>query len=206
MAAPLSACHGGSDSEDRVSRKFRTALVVEDDAALRTAIATFLRSRDMRVVTAGTASEALAQLRGRPDVVVLDVMLPDGDSFRVLEQAAVSAPAPIRVAMSGEATPKEAFRLAKLGVRQFLQKPVSLDQIWDAICAAAEEPPELAPVVQEAVGQMPLKDLVNGVRDEAIRQALAISKGNRTRAARILHVTRQAVQQMLRQPDKRSSR
>jgi len=186
-----------------VARKFRTALVVEDDATLRTSIASFLRSRDMRVVTAGSVSEALAQLRGRPDVVVLDVMLPDGDAFRVLEQAAVIAPAPIRVAMSGAATPEESFRLAKLGVRQFLQKPTSLERIWEAICAAAEEPPELAPVVQEAVGQMPLKDLVNGVWDEAIRQALAVSKGNRTRAARILQVTRQAVQQMLRQPAKR---
>jgi len=182
-----------------VGRRLRTALVVEDDADLRTAITVFLRSKLVRVAAAGSASDAIAQLRGRPDVIVLDVLLPDGDAFKVLEHARKLAPAPIRIAMSGAATPEESFRLAQFGVRRFLQKPISLDEIWEAICSASEEPPDLKPLVQEAVGRLPLRDIMKKVREEAIRQALAIARGNRTGAARVLSVTRQAVQQMLRQ-------
>ena len=182
-----------------MGRRLRTALVVEDDADLRTAIAAFLRSKLVRVAAAASAADAIAQLRGRPDVIVLDVLLSDGDAFKVLEHARRLAPAPIRIAMSGNATPEETFRLAQFGVRRYLQKPVSLDEIWEAICSASEEPPDLKPIVQETVGRIPLRDITSRVREEAIRQALAIARGNRTGAARILSVTRQAVQQMLRQ-------
>ncbi len=185
-----------------MARRLRTALVVDDDPALRAGISTFLRSQGLRVATAGSAAEAVAQLRGRPDVVLLDVRLPDGDAFTVLDHARKLAPAPIRIALSGAATPEDAFRLAQYGVRKFLQKPASLDEIWDAIQSAAEEPPDLTPHVQQAVGHLSLRELTSQVRDEAIKQALATSRGNRTGAARILQVTRQAVQQILR-PAKR---
>lgn len=186
-----------------MGRRLRTALVVDDDPTLRSGIATFLREKGLRVVTAASASEAIAQLCGRPDVVVLDVRLPDGDAFTVLEVARDLAPAPLRIALSGEASPEDAFRLGKYGVRDFLQKPASLEEIWDAIQMAADAPPDLGPVVQETVGHLSLKELTNSVRDEAIKQALASARGNRTGAAKILQVTRQAVQQMLRQPTKR---
>ena len=181
-----------------MTRRLHTALVVEDDSTLRNAIAAFLRTKNMRVVTAASVSEALAQLKGRPDVVLLDVMLPDGDAFRVLEHVATIAPAPLRVAMSGEATPEMAFRLNKFGVLRYVQKPASMDSIWAEICAAAEETPDLTPFVQEAIHKVPLKDLLARVREVAIQQALAIARGNHTSAARLLQVTRQAVQQMLR--------
>ncbi|HEY8121405.1 MAG TPA: response regulator [Myxococcota bacterium] len=181
-------------------------MVVDDDPTLRSGIATFLRAQGLRVATAACAAEAVSQLRGRPDVVVLDVRLPDGDAFTVLEHARKLAPAPIRIALSGEASPEDAFRLAQQGVRNFLQKPASLDEIWDAIQSAAEEPPDLTPLVQQSVGHLSLRELTTRVRDEAIKQALATSRGNRTGAARILQVTRQAVQQMLRQAPKRQPR
>ena len=186
-----------------MSRRLRSALVIEDDPTLRAALATFLRTKDLRVATAGSAAEAIVQLRGRPDLILLDVMLPDGDVFTVLERAQKLAPAPIRIAMSGEATAEAAFKLAAYGVRRFLQKPVSLAAIWNAVCEANQEAPDLAPFVQESVGHVSLKDLTGNVRAAAIEQALAIARGNRTRAARILRVTRQAVQQMVRQPAKR---
>jgi DNA-binding NtrC family response regulator len=185
-----------------MGRRLRSALVVDDDPALRAGIAAFLRGQGLRVATAASASEAVAQLRGRPDVVLLDVRLPDGDAFTVLEHARKLAPAPIRIALSGAASPEDGFRLGQYGVRKFLQKPASLDEIWDAIQAAAEEPPDLTPYVQQTVGHISLRELTSQVRDEAIKQALASARGNRTGAARILQVTRQAVQQMLR-PAKR---
>jgi two-component system response regulator RegA len=185
-----------------VSRRLRSALVVDDDSVLRVGIAEFLRTQGLRVGTAASAADAIAQLRGRPDVVVLDVRLPDGNAFTVLDHARKLAPAPIQIALSGAASPEDGFRLAQYGVRSFLQKPVSLGEIWSAIQAAADEPPDIAPHVQQAVGHLSLRELTSQVRDEAIKEALASARGNRTGAARILQVTRQAVQQMLRGPEK----
>jgi DNA-binding NtrC family response regulator len=189
-----------------MSRRLRSALVVEDDPTLRTGLASFLRTKDLRVATAGSAAEAITQLRGRPDLLVLDVMLPDGDAFTVLDHAQNLAPAPIRIAMSGAASAEDGFRLASYGVRSFLQKPVSLAEIWEAVQKANDEAPDLAPFAQESVGHVSLKELTGGVRAAAIRQALAISRGNRTRAAHLLRVTRQAVQQMIRRPRKKTPR
>ncbi len=189
-----------------MERKLRSALVVEDDAALRAGITKYLREKGMRVASAATAADAIAQLKGRPDVVLLDVRLPDATAFSVLEASLAYSPAPIRIALSGAATPEEAFRLRSFGVRCYLQKPVSLAEIWDAIQRANREAPEIALAVQDAVGHVSLKDLTTDVRNAAIRQALAIARGNRTRAARILQVTRQAVQQMVRGRGKGSPR
>jgi DNA-binding NtrC family response regulator len=200
LARAFPAWHrGGVAGRDAVARRLRSALVVDDDATLRAALASFLRAQGLRTITAATAGEAVAQLRtARPDLLVLDVRLPDGDAFSVLEHVRGLAPAPIRIGLSGAASPEEAFRLAQYGVRSFLQKPVSLGELWDAIQTAAEEPPDLAPFVQESVGHVPLRELTAQVREEAIKQALATARGNRSAAARILQVTRQAVQQMLR--------
>ena len=118
----------------------------------------------------------------------------------MLEHARSLSPAPICIALSGAASPEDAFRLAQYGVRDFLQKPVGLGELWDAIQRAAVKPPDLAPFVQQAVGHLSLKQLTGQVRDEAIKEALASARGNRTGAARILQVTRQAVQQILRGP------
>jgi DNA-binding NtrC family response regulator len=187
-----------------VKRPIWNALVVEDDAVLLGAIATFLARKGLRVATAATAAQAVKELQSRPDVVALDVRLPDGDAFVVLEHARSITPAPIRIVISGEASPEDAFRLAQLGVRGYLQKPVSLDDIWAAIQDAAEMPPDLLPIVQQVVGHVPLRQLITSVRNEAVAQAMASARGNSARAARILSVTRQAVQQILQRNGSKS--
>jgi DNA-binding NtrC family response regulator len=48
------------------------------------------------------------------------------------------------------------------------------------------------------VGSQPLHDIVGGVRRVLVEQALALSGGNKTHAAELLQVTRQAVQHMVR--------
>ena len=178
-------------------------LLVDDDRRILELLEIAFTAHGFRVLTAPDGDAAMKRaLAERPDLVVLDVRLPDGDAFTVLDYARKLAPAPIQIALSGAASPEDAFRLAQYGVRSFLQKPVSLGDIWDAIQSAVEEPPDIAPHVQQAVGHLSLRELTSQVRDEAIKEALASARGNRTGAARILQVTRQAVQQMLRPPAK----
>jgi DNA-binding response OmpR family regulator len=62
-------------------------LVVDDDTRLTDMLAEFLRRRGSEVQVASTAAAGIEAVRSlRPDAVVLDVMLPDGDGFEVLRQ------------------------------------------------------------------------------------------------------------------------
>ncbi|MDB5311097.1 MAG: sensor histidine kinase [Gemmataceae bacterium] len=60
-----------------------TVLAVDDNEDARTSLAWLLQANGFRVLEAGTAQEALRLARHRPDLVVLDVVLPDRDGFEV---------------------------------------------------------------------------------------------------------------------------
>ena len=180
-------------------RRVRRALVIEDDERLRAALSRFLRSCGVEVLEAGTARDGVAQLRLIPDVVVADVRLPDQSALSVFRACGELSPAPIRIAISANASPEEAFQLGCLGVRRYLQKPVSLEVIWNAIRSACDEAPDLQPLVQDSVGHVSVRDLQRNVRDVMFRQAMAMARENRTGAARLLRVSRQAVQQVARE-------
>ena len=101
----------------------KTVLLVEDDPAIRALLSLVLETRDYRVVTAADGQQALSQIHAeRPDVILLDLMLPNVDGWAVLDALdgdALLSQIPV-IAMS-------AYRPAQLpcgrGVRAFLTKP-----------------------------------------------------------------------------------
>lgn len=182
-------------------RNLERALVIEDDIALSSALARILElTGDTVVSEARTASEATDLLLAGPppDLVVIDVRLPDGSAFGVLDAAAHLSPAPIILAMSGKASPDEAFQLAQRGVRKFLQKPFSIEKFTEAVEAARVQVPGIEPMISAWVGRVPMLELQREVRRVMVKEALARTEGSRSGAARLLKVTRQAVQQMVR--------
>jgi CheY-like chemotaxis protein len=75
--------------ERRLDRAVRRLLVVEDDADLRTAVTGLLASDRVEIVAVGTISDAVAQLEGPAfDCVVMDLSLPDGTGFDLIERMA----------------------------------------------------------------------------------------------------------------------
>src|SRR5688572_2081503 len=62
----------------------RTVLVVDDTDANRYAVSRWLRGAGYDVIEAATGAEALEQARTHPDLMVLDVRLPDTSGFEVL--------------------------------------------------------------------------------------------------------------------------
>ena len=182
-------------------RPVERALVIEDDLSLRAAIVRILEgSGDVTISEAGTASEAKRLLveAPPPQLVIVDVRLPDETAFGILDVATQLSPAPIIVAMSGKASPDEAFQLAQRGVRKYLRKPFSIEELRETIEAARRETPEIQPIISAWVGRVPMRELQQEVRRVMVTEALARTEGSRSGAARLLHVTRQAVQQMLR--------
>jgi DNA-binding NtrC family response regulator len=147
---------------------------------------------------ARSVAEATKLMDQQPDLMIVDVRLPDGDAFSLVELAARAKPSPVVVAVSGEASPEEAFRLGQLGVRAYVAKPFSVESLSAEVEAALRAAPKLEPWVAACVGQTSMRDLQSEVRRVMIDQAIALAEGNRSGAARLLHVSRQAVQQVMR--------
>jgi two-component system response regulator RegA len=174
-------------------------MVVEDDAALARTLEEALAgsARLLRICrTAGEAIAALAQVR--PELILLDVALPDGSAFDVLAALADVYPTPAVVAMSGSASPDESFRLAQLGVRAYLRKPLKLDELEAALVLARTRPADLRPHARSLVGLRPIHEVEAELRRTMVEEAMARAGGSRRGAARLLAVSRQLLQHMLR--------
>ena len=102
------------------------------------------------------------------------------------------------VAMSGEAGPSATFDLGLHGVRAFIEKPLTLDRLEAAIERALQPPPSLGPTLRQRVGHVGLQDVQSEVRSVMIEEALARERGSRRGAARLLTVSRQLLQYLLR--------
>ena len=107
----------------------RTVLLVEDEESITTPLAEALQREGFDTAVAGTAQEALeAADRIRPDLVLLDVMLPDGSGFDVLRELRSRARFPvIMLTARGE----EADRVAglELGADDYVVKPFSAREL-----------------------------------------------------------------------------
>jgi DNA-binding NtrC family response regulator len=111
----------------------KRALVVEDDASLRRGLERSLASRCEQVRSCGSWVEASRLLRSfRPELLVLDLYLADGDAFALVDEAARCDPPPAVVAMSG-ADADEAGELARRGVRIRVRKPLTRTRLRRAL-------------------------------------------------------------------------
>jgi len=112
-------------------------LIVDDEPGIQTALANILQDEGYRTVTTGSGNEAL-DLYGseRPDVVFLDIWLPDRDGLETLEALRRADPAAAVIMMSGHGTPSTAVKAIKLGAYDYLEKPLSYDQAVGAVASA----------------------------------------------------------------------
>jgi CheY-like chemotaxis protein len=102
----------------------RSVLVVDDDAGFRDLATRILTSWGHAVIgEAGSVAEALAQAtRLRPDVVLVDIGLPDGDGFSLTEQL-VAMPWAVRVVLiSSQADRATVAAARRAGADSFLPK------------------------------------------------------------------------------------
>lgn len=99
-------------------------LVVDDHAAFRAAARALLEAEGFAVVgEAATGADAVAEaIRLRPDVVLLDVQLPDSDGFAVAEDLALLAPVSTVVLVSSRRARTYGDRVASSAAVGFLAK------------------------------------------------------------------------------------
>ena len=98
-------------------------LVVEDEPALRRFLVPTLAGQGYQVLTAATAADALAQARSHnPDLVLLDLGLPDQDGMEVLRQLRAWSRRPI-VILSARNQERDKVRALDQGADDYLAKP-----------------------------------------------------------------------------------
>lgn len=174
-------------------------LIVEDDDGLRRALELTLAGHASEVRAVATVADAKPELNEwHPDAVVLDFSLPDGDAFDLLRIIAQTEPMPALVAMSGMANPSETFRLAQMGVRAFVPKPLEYEALERALELVLVTAPDLTPMVRAAVGRVGVHTVEEQVRVAMVSEAMARAHGSRSGAARLLSVSRQVLQHFLK--------
>src|SRR5690606_7349425 len=111
-------------------------LVVEDDPNILELLSASLRFAGFEVMTATTGSEGVtAALRSPPDLVVLDIMLPDLDGFEVIKlMRSEGARVPVVFLTARDAT-DDKIRGLTLGGDDYVTKPFSLEELTARIRA-----------------------------------------------------------------------
>src|SRR3989442_3304467 len=133
----------------RTSRQSRGSrqkvLVIEDDPVALADLQARLEANGYVVARAADAASAMTVVnRERPDLILLDLGLPAGDAFLVLERLRkieTLAAIPVLV-VTGRSDPETRKRVAALGIAPLLVKPVGTDALLGAIRSAVETKPD----------------------------------------------------------------
>lgn len=108
----------------------RTVLVIDDDQAVRRFLRTVLAGQGYAVVEAGSVAEGIDQLRrARPDAVLLDLGLPDGDGTRVLAAMAPEEPRIPVIVLSARGHEGDKVIALDSGADDYLTKPFGAGEL-----------------------------------------------------------------------------
>ena len=112
-------------------------LVVDDDAAIRTVVREALRREGHLVETAASVAEQRTALaRFRPQVLVTDVMLPDGNGLDLIPEMIAAYPGMPVIVLSAQNTLATAVRATEQGAFEYLPKPFDLGELSRAVSDA----------------------------------------------------------------------
>ena len=111
-------------------------LIIDDDPEFRLLISTQLGSRNIAVVGAADSIQAIIKARGiQPDVILLDLGLPGGDGFLILERLKANkllSPIPVIVVTARDLKEVEE-RAFRAGAAASFQKPVNIESLLSVI-------------------------------------------------------------------------
>jgi two-component system nitrogen regulation response regulator GlnG len=142
-----------------------TLLVVDDEESVRYSFRRIFSGDAVEVLTASTAADGLEQVRRHnPDVIVLDLQLPDGSGLDLFRQVHALAPKRPVVFITAHGTTQTAIEAMKGGAFDYLVKPLDLDRLTQVLERAFEAArlmgvPALLPAVEPGdpiIGRSPV--------------------------------------------------
>src|SRR3569832_1127421 len=113
-------------------------LVVDDELGIRDLLSEILNDEGHYIELAENAAQARsARMRARPDLVLLDIWMPDTDGVTLLKEWSMTGALTMPVIMmSGHATIEPAVEATKIGTHSFLEKPITMQKLLKAVEAA----------------------------------------------------------------------
>ncbi|MBN9422245.1 MAG: transcriptional regulator [Candidatus Accumulibacter sp. 66-26] len=174
-------------------------LVVDDEIGIRELLSEILADEGHTVWVAEHAAAA-RRIRGekRPDLVLLDIWMPDTDGISLLKEwsAAGLLTMPV-VMMSGHGTIDTAVEATRIGAIDFLEKPIALQKLLATVKKALkhETAPQKPPLTLDAFARSPLlKDLRKRLEQAAAKTPVLLLKSASGSIAEICARTLQAPQ------------
>lgn len=131
----------------------RTVLVVEDEPSLREIVARYLESRGFSVLQAGNGEQALTEAARRPDLVVLDLILPGMNGMEVCRRLRGVSSTPI-IMLTARAEERDRILGLMAGADDYIVKPFSLAELAARVCAVLRR--SAAPMTPAPIGDMTL--------------------------------------------------
>lgn len=178
-------------------RAVKRVLIVDDEELLlKSLIRTMKAQGEYTILTATTVKEALRVIQAEDapvDLVISDYCLPDGTTEDILAKVTSLKLIPLLIVMSGMAVPQQTFHLGQSGVAAFLTKPFSNAALEAALGKARNYKFQVPLMAASCVGNDSIRNLADAIRIAMTAQAVAMSNGNRTRAAMLLKIARQSL-------------
>jgi len=132
-------------------------LVVDDEHGIRDLLWEILNDEGHQVELAENAAQArAARLREQPDLVLLDIWMPDTDGVTLLKEWSTTGQLGMPVIMmSGHATIDTAVEATKIGALAFLEKPITMQKLLKAVEQGLARGPVRRP---PAAVELPMRD------------------------------------------------
>jgi DNA-binding NtrC family response regulator len=115
-----------------------TLLVIDDDRTVLYTIERTFQGTGISVLTAKTVKEGLEQIERKPDVVLLDIMLPEGSGLEAVEKIQALDPKLPIIFITAGGTSDTTIEAMKLGAYDYLLKPLDLPKLRELIDRALE--------------------------------------------------------------------
>ena len=155
-------------------------LIVDDEIGIRELLSEILRDEGHDVILAEDAATARAVRNAScPDMVLLDIWMPDTDGITLLKEWATSGQLTMPVVMmSGHGTIDTAVEATRIGAIDYLEKPIALQKLLSAVKRGLQRQPSVpAPVALTLAGfpdSVPLRDMYRRLRQAAGQSRLIL--------------------------------
>lgn len=100
-------------------------LIIDDEEMIQRLLKKFLEDKGYNVCTAGTGKEALERIKETPDIILLDIMLPDMDGMEIFNRAKEIIPSARVILMSGMDRHSDYLTRVDSDI-EFISKPMNL--------------------------------------------------------------------------------
>jgi len=141
-----------------------TILVVDDELGIRALLSDILTDEGHSVELAENAAQArLMREQCKPDLVLLDIWMPDVDGVTLLKEWGANGQLTMPVIMmSGHGTIDTAVEATKVGAQAFLEKPITLQKLLRAVDQALVKPAPPTPVAHAGHGAQGMRSVSLG--------------------------------------------